>query len=193
MDGRAQTGQRLQQEIASSGQTGLAMPTEQERLAMFKMYVSRLFSQSTPVEETLQEYAEALVQYFSVALVRIWLFDRAGKVLELYSSAGRYTYHDGLHTRISIGQGKIGQIARDGQPYFSNAAESKAIIPPQEWARHLFYGCPPPSPQQYKEIWMKQQILFVDARNLVLRLRRIDHSLTWERRSIHIRPGRHTQ
>ena len=116
MDGRAQTGQRLQQEIASSGQTGLAMPTEQERLAMFKMYVSRLFSQSTPVEETLQEYAEALVQYFSVALVRIWLFDRAGKVLELYSSAGRYTYHDGLHTRISIGQGKIGQIVHTNVP-----------------------------------------------------------------------------
>lgn len=122
------------------------MLAEQEQLIAFKMHVSRVFSQSAPVQEMLQQCAEALVQHLGVALARIWLLDRAGKVLEQYGSAGEYTHRDGFHDRISIGQGIIGQIAQDGQPYVSNAAVNDTAISNQEWLQReellSFVGIP---------------------------------------------------
>jgi signal transduction histidine kinase len=56
-------------------------------------------------------------------------------VLELQASAGMYTHTDGLHSRVPVGELKIGLIAEERQPHLTNAVSSDPRVSDKEWAR----------------------------------------------------------
>src|SRR5262245_51075920 len=82
----------------------------------------------------LQHCAEALVSYLDAAFARIWTLNGEGKVLELQASAGIYTHLDGPHSRIPIGESKIGLIAHNRQPYMTNTVPQDSLIHNHDWA-----------------------------------------------------------
>jgi signal transduction histidine kinase len=90
------------------------------RLVTLTREVSDVLIQENTLQESLQQCAHALVTHLEAALVRIWTFNPQTQILELQASAGMYTHLDGDHSRIRIGDFKIGRIAAQKQPYFTN-------------------------------------------------------------------------
>src|SRR2546427_762742 len=70
-----------------------------------------------------------------VAVDRVWTLDDASAILELQASAGMYTHIDGAHSRVPLGQYKIGAIARDRRPHLTNQVMGDPQVHDQEWAR----------------------------------------------------------
>jgi two-component system, cell cycle sensor histidine kinase and response regulator CckA len=91
-----------------------------------------------PLRESLRCCAEALVRCLRGAFARIWTLDHetpdGHPVLELQASAGMYTHLDGPHSRIRLGELKIGRIARDCRPHLTNSVIGDPEVPHQEWA-----------------------------------------------------------
>ncbi len=83
----------------------------------------------------LQRCCEALVDTLEVAFARIWTLDEQGQVLLLQASAGLYTHLDGFHSRVPVGQFKIGLIAAERLPHLSNAVIGDPRVSDQEWAK----------------------------------------------------------
>src|SRR5262249_42351526 len=54
--------------------------------------------------------------------------------LELEASAGCYTHLDGAHSRIRVGQFKIGVIAQEKQPLVTNHVQSDPRVSDKAWA-----------------------------------------------------------
>jgi PAS domain S-box-containing protein len=63
------------------------------------------------------------------------VLDKAGEVLELRASAGLYTHLNGPHGRVRMGDFKIGRIAKDLRPHFSNSVTTDPEVSDPEWAR----------------------------------------------------------
>jgi signal transduction histidine kinase len=108
---------------------------ERARLAELTSDVGVALTQSTDLRAMLQLCAEALVRHLDVAFARIWTLDDAGGILELQASAGMYTHIDGAHSRVPLGQYKIGVIARDRRPHLTNQVVGDPQVHDQEWAR----------------------------------------------------------
>lgn len=108
---------------------------EHARHAALRADVQAALGEPGPVRAILQRCAEALVAHLDAAFARIWLLDAAGPVLVLQASAGCYTHLDGGHSRIPVGQLKIGLIAEERRPYLTNAVASDPRIEDQGWAR----------------------------------------------------------
>src|SRR5207245_1990057 len=70
-----------------------------------------------------------------VAVALIWTLDEAIGILELQASAGMYTHIDGAHSRVPLGQYKIGAIARERRPQLTNQVVGDPQVHDQEWAR----------------------------------------------------------
>src|SRR3972149_1515636 len=87
------------------------------------------------LRDILQKCAEALVKNLDVSFARIWTFNKETNMLELQSSAGIYTHTDGQHNRIPVGMFKVGLIAEERKPYFTNSVTGDPKVPDQEWAR----------------------------------------------------------
>src|SRR5947208_12130094 len=85
---------------------------ERARLAELASDVGLALTQGTDLRAMLQLCADALVRHLDVAFARVWTLDDASGILELQSSAGMYTHIDGAHSRVPLGQFKIGAIAR---------------------------------------------------------------------------------
>ncbi len=83
----------------------------------------------------LQRCCEALVETLDVAFARIWSLDEQEQVLHLQASAGLYTHLDGAHSRVPVGQFKIGLIAAERLPHLSNAVIGDPRVSNQEWAK----------------------------------------------------------
>ncbi len=69
------------------------------------------------------------------AFARIWTLDEKENVLVLRASAGMYIHTDGPHSRIPVGQFKIGMIAQERQPHLTNAVVGDPRVHNQDWAR----------------------------------------------------------
>jgi len=108
---------------------------ERARLAELTSDVGAALTQSTDLRAMLQLCAEALVRHLDVAFARVWTLDDASGILELQASAGMYTHIDGAHSRVPLGQYKIGAIARDRRPHLTNQVMGDPQIHDQEWAR----------------------------------------------------------
>src|SRR5437879_3096552 len=108
---------------------------ERARLAELTSDVGAALTQSTDLRAMLQLCAEALVRHLDVAFARAWTLDDASGILELQASAGMYTHIDGAHSRVPLGQYKIGAIARDRRPHLTNQVMGDPQIHDQEWAR----------------------------------------------------------
>lgn len=108
---------------------------ERARLAAFRADVDIALTRSDSLQGILQLCAEALVQHLDAAFARIWMLKVEEQVLELQASAGMYRHLNGPHSRILVGQFKIGRIAEEGLPYLTNSVLADPLVSDKEWAK----------------------------------------------------------
>ncbi len=109
---------------------------EQVRQAAVRADVSAAFSKPADLREILRRCAEAIVQHLGAAFARIWTPSEDGATLELQASAGLYTHLDGPHSRIPVGQLKIGLIAAERKPSLTNNVTNDPRVTDQVWVRN---------------------------------------------------------
>ena len=108
---------------------------ERTRLAELGVEIGTVITLKDALPTILQRCAEVLVRRLDGALARIWTFNEATNVLELQASAGLYTHLNGPHSRVPIGQFKIGLIAEERKPHLTNAVIGDPRVGEQEWAK----------------------------------------------------------
>jgi PAS domain S-box-containing protein len=108
---------------------------ERMRLLALNAAVGEALVQGNGLGAMLHHCAEALVEHLDGAFARIWTVNEAEDVLELRASAGMYTHLDGPHSRVPVGQYKIGLIAQERKPHLTNAVVGDPRVSDQEWAR----------------------------------------------------------
>jgi signal transduction histidine kinase len=107
---------------------------ERARLESFRAEVRLSTTGTSTLEDRLLSCSEAIVQRLDAAFARIWLLDADAGVLELKASAGMYTHLDGAHSRVPMGQLKIGRIAEEQRPHLTNEVTEDPQVD-REWAR----------------------------------------------------------
>jgi PAS domain S-box-containing protein len=107
----------------------------QHRLAELMADVGMILTRSDELPVVLQACAESVVRHGNAAFARIWTLDASRETLELRASAGMYTHLDGAHSRVPVGQFKIGRIAAERRPHLTNDVVGDAGVSDQEWAR----------------------------------------------------------
>ena len=105
------------------------------RQAALRADVGAALAEGRPLNDVLQRTAEAVVGNLDAAFARVWTLNEEEDVLELQASAGMYTHTDGLHSRVPVGELKIGLIAEERQPHLTNAVSSDPRVSDKEWAR----------------------------------------------------------
>jgi PAS domain S-box-containing protein len=109
---------------------------ERTRLAAVSAEISSALVQGgEALNVTLQRCAHAIVRHLDAAFARIWMLDPGDDILQLRASAGLYTHLDGPHGRIKVGEFKIGRIARNAEPLFTNDVPNDPNISSPDWAR----------------------------------------------------------
>jgi len=108
--------------------------TARARQSAIRADISNALAGEGDLRVMVQRCAEALVQHLDVAFARIWTYNEDAKILEMQASAGMYTHIDGPHSRIPIGQLKIGLIAEEMRPHFTNALLDDPRINDKTWA-----------------------------------------------------------
>ena len=88
----------------------------------------------TELQAMLQQCAELVVRHLDVAFARIWTLNEATQTLELQASAGCYKHLDGPHSRVKVGQYKIGLIAQQKKPHLTNSVQTDTRASDKEWA-----------------------------------------------------------
>jgi PAS domain S-box-containing protein len=108
---------------------------DRTRLETLRADVSEALASTDVLESGLQNCTEALVRNLGVAFARIWTVDAAENVLELKASAGMYTHKDGAHSRVRLGELKIGRIALERRPHLTNDVPHDPEVSDQAWAK----------------------------------------------------------
>jgi PAS domain S-box-containing protein len=108
---------------------------ERTRLAALGADVGAALIQNEALPQMLQRCAETLVEHLDVAFARIWTLDAGADVLELQASAGMYTHLDGAHSRVRVGESKIGLIAEERKPHLTNDVQDDPRVGDKEWAQ----------------------------------------------------------
>src|SRR2546422_6404123 len=155
---------------------------ERARLAELTSDVGSALTQTGSLRETLQRCAEALVRHLDVAFASIWTLDEATSTLELQASAGIYTHIDGPHSRVRLGQFKIGMIAQERRPHLTNHVVGDPQVHDQEWARRegmvAFAGYPLRSEEHTSEL---QSRLHLVCRLLLEKKKKTQDYRRWRR------------
>lgn len=112
-----------------------ALLRQRNSLLALDAEIGQIINLQAPICDLLQRCAEAIMRRIDAALVRIWMFNVADHVLELQASAGLYTHLDGPHSRVPVGELKIGKIASERRPYLTNTVVGDPLISEQEWAK----------------------------------------------------------
>lgn len=107
---------------------------EQARHAALAADVGRALVGIDPLETRLDQTARAVVERLNAAFVRIWTIDDGKDELRLQASAGIYTHLDGQHSRIRVGEFKIGRIAERREPHLTNDVIHDPQISDPAWA-----------------------------------------------------------
>ncbi|MEM7344508.1 MAG: GAF domain-containing protein, partial [Chloroflexota bacterium] len=105
----------------------------QANIGKFDTEVGAALTQGETLQNTLQQCATAMVEHLGAAFARIWTLDQTGQVLELRASQGRYTHLDGSHSRIPVGQFKIGLIAQERVPHLTNDVQNDPRMDDLAW------------------------------------------------------------
>jgi two-component system, sensor histidine kinase and response regulator len=108
---------------------------ERARLASLAADVGVALTGADALPGILQPCAEALVRHLGAAFARVWTLHEAEDVLELQASAGMYTHTDGPHSRVPVGQLKIGRIAQERRPHLTNDVQRDPRLSDPGWAR----------------------------------------------------------
>jgi PAS domain S-box-containing protein len=104
------------------------------RMSTLNAEVAVALNAGDELQSMLQRCSELMVQHLDVAFARIWTLNATTHTLELQASAGCYTHLDGPHSRVKVGQYKIGLIAQDKKPLLTNSVQSDPRISDQAWA-----------------------------------------------------------
>jgi len=107
---------------------------EQDHLAALASRIAVVLTQHDAVQEALQRSAEIICRSLDAAFVRVWNLNKEQNVLELQASAGMYTHLDGPHSRVPLGQFKIGRIAQEAKPHTTNSVLDDSWISDPAWA-----------------------------------------------------------
>ena len=107
----------------------------QLRDAALRADVSVVLAKSESLRGMLQGCTEALVKHLDVAFARIWTLPKGGTVLMLEASAGMYTHLDGSHSRVPVGEHKIGLIAEERRAHLTNDVQSDHRVSDKGWAK----------------------------------------------------------
>lgn len=107
----------------------------QQALVSLAADVGAALTHSDEMEAMLSGCASALVQHLPAAFARIWVLNESTLTLELKASAGIYTHLDGAHSRIRLGQYKIGWIAEQKRPHLTNSVCDDPHISDKAWAK----------------------------------------------------------
>ncbi|MBD2534266.1 EAL domain-containing protein [Nostoc flagelliforme FACHB-838] len=107
---------------------------ERARLAALEADIGIALTRSDSLPDILQQCVQALVRHLDAAFARIWTLNAEENVLELQASAGMYTHINGSHSRVPVGQFKIGLIAQSRQPHLTNNVIGDRRVHDQEWA-----------------------------------------------------------
>jgi PAS domain S-box-containing protein len=107
---------------------------ERARLAAFRADVGSALTQSETLQGILQRCVLAVVKHLDAAFARIWMLNAEENVLELQASAGIYTHLHGNHSRVKVGQFKIGLIAQERKPHLTNSVFDDPRVSDRDWA-----------------------------------------------------------
>jgi len=105
------------------------------RLAELNADVGIALAHGESLRDILQRCTAALVRHLDAAFARIWTLNDHTDVLELQASAGQYTHLDGPHSRVPVGQFKVGLIAQERRPHLTNSVIGDPQVHDQEWAK----------------------------------------------------------
>ena len=108
---------------------------QREQLAHLGSEVGDALTGLKPLRERLQLCAAALVNQLDAALARIWIVNEEGDLLEMRASAGIHTQTDGTRSRIPVGKFKIGRIAQEARPRFSNNVAEEPDVDDKDWVK----------------------------------------------------------
>ena len=109
---------------------------ERERLASLAIAISHTLTTHAPLDQILQQCAEAIVGHLDVALTRIWLLDGASEMLILRASAGLYTNLHGRYSTVPLSTSlNIGRMVEDRQPRSTNRLQEEDWLSDPEWAK----------------------------------------------------------
>src|SRR3712207_2707267 len=109
--------------------------SRQARHAALRADVSATLAEGGTSRRILQRCTKSMVWHLDAAFARIWTLNEAEDVLELQASAGKYTHLDGTHSRVRVGEYKIGLIAQERQPHLTNDVVNDLRIHDREWAK----------------------------------------------------------
>ncbi len=112
-----------------------AVLLERSRQAALGAKVGLALTQNLSLQEMLQACSETMVEHLDAAFVRIWTLNPRENQLELQASAGMYTHLDGAHSRIQVGQFKVGAIAANRRPHLTNDVLNDPAISDHDWAQ----------------------------------------------------------
>jgi PAS domain S-box len=110
------------------------MATEASRLLALQAELGRLLLGTDTLQEMLARCTEVMAKLLDASFVRIWTLNERENVLELQASSGMYTHLNGPHSRIQVGQYKIGQIAQERLPHLTNKVIGDPRVSDQDWA-----------------------------------------------------------
>ncbi|MDQ8184773.1 PAS domain S-box protein [Pelagicoccus sp. SDUM812002] len=108
---------------------------ERAKLAGFGRDVGLALTSESTLGAMLQKCTESMVSQFDASFARIWIASEEDDVLELKASSGLYTHMDGEHSRMRIGEFKIGLIAQERKPHLTNSVVGDSRVHDQDWAR----------------------------------------------------------
>jgi PAS domain S-box-containing protein len=108
---------------------------QQMRLAALRADIGTALTEGESLHDMLNRCAIALHEHLDAAFARIWMLNEPEQVLILQASAGMYTHLNGKHSRIGVGQFKIGWIAQHRQPHLTNQVTTDPRVSDQAWAR----------------------------------------------------------
>lgn len=150
-EGNAQYLLGISEDITERKQADLGL-VERNCMLELDVEVATVINQKEAIPELLQGCTEALVRHLDAAFARIWCLDETKQVLNLCASSGLYTHLDGPHSRVPIGEYKIGLIAAERKPILTNTVNGDPLVHDQEWAKRegmvAFAGYPLLSKQE---------------------------------------------
>ena len=112
-----------------------AVISERTRLLAIRAEIAMTLASKDTLRGILHRCAETLVRHLDAAFARIWTLKSGAAELELEASAGMYTRLDGRHSRIPVGQHKIGLIARERKAHLTNDVQNDPRVSDLNWAR----------------------------------------------------------
>lgn len=107
---------------------------QQIKLAALRADIATALTEGKSIQDMLNRCTIALHEHTNAAFARIWTLNQSEQVLILEASAGMYTHLNGNHSRIPVGQFKVGWIAQQRQPHLTNQVTTDPQISDHQWA-----------------------------------------------------------